>query len=105
MGDQPLRPPHHHRRHARLGHQLEIGRDGPPGLQRALDSTLEVARHVGRVEGEDLEDGGIGEAGGLGIVRVEGEEVEDGGGVEFEEEVGEGEDEELEKGGDGDVSL
>jgi hypothetical protein len=91
MRRQPLTPPIHH---ALLRHQIYIRRDGPPRPQRGLDAALEVARHVGRVLQQHLED--VEPDQREVVFGVEAEEVDQAGGEELDEEGVEGEDEELE---------
>lgn len=75
------------------GHQIRLDADRLAQLHRRAHLALEVAGGVGRVLLQQLEDVGAGEVDGGG--GGEAEHLEEGGRVEGDEEVGEGEDDEL----------
>lgn len=92
MGRKPLTPPINN---TTLGDQIQISRDGAPGLQGQLDAALEVAGHAGSVLGQNPKHVVADEVDVF--FRIEAEHVKDAGGEEADCHVVVGEDEVLEQ--------
>lgn len=92
MRHQPLTPAINH---TFLRHEVDLGGDGPAGLQRSFDPGFEVSGHGGGVLDEDLEDVVVGQI--QVFFRVEAERVDYGGGEEFNLEGRVGDNYELQR--------